>query len=131
MVNLCTRPASTALLLLLSLQMLVESPSGAAAERKHVAHSKSRNLQKKVDALMQETRRDCRRRIEMEHNTRCKLSNIAFDNCAMRCISTTCYDRFFAGDPLEDGEKGDRVPKYYDCVRKQPHIKHEAQMRMG
>ncbi|KAL2642030.1 hypothetical protein R1flu_009617 [Riccia fluitans] len=34
----------------------------------------------------------------------CRSSHIAKENCALRCVSTACYNTIYADDPLEDGE---------------------------
>ncbi|CAB4299550.1 unnamed protein product [Prunus armeniaca] len=35
----------------------------------------------------------------------CKSSLIAKENCALRCLSSTCYELVYESDPLEEGEK--------------------------
>ncbi|KDO46814.1 hypothetical protein CISIN_1g0331351mg, partial [Citrus sinensis] len=35
----------------------------------------------------------------------CKSSMIAKENCALRCLSPTCYEFVYESDPLEEGEK--------------------------
>ncbi|RXH93180.1 hypothetical protein DVH24_013756 [Malus domestica] len=35
----------------------------------------------------------------------CKSSLIAKENCALRCLSPTCYELIYESDPLEEGEK--------------------------
>ncbi|BBG97087.1 hypothetical protein Prudu_006101, partial [Prunus dulcis] len=35
----------------------------------------------------------------------CKASLIAKENCAVRCLSSTCYELVYESDPLEEGEK--------------------------
>uniref|UniRef100_A0A7I4BKC1 Uncharacterized protein n=1 Tax=Physcomitrium patens TaxID=3218 RepID=A0A7I4BKC1_PHYPA len=34
----------------------------------------------------------------------CKASEIDKENCALACISSTCYNSVYGGDPLEEGE---------------------------
>ncbi|KAL3685789.1 hypothetical protein R1sor_003811 [Riccia sorocarpa] len=34
----------------------------------------------------------------------CRTSQIARENCALRCVSTACYNTIYADDPLEEGE---------------------------
>ncbi|KMZ76216.1 hypothetical protein ZOSMA_105G00460 [Zostera marina] len=36
---------------------------------------------------------------------RCKSSMIEKENCALRCLSSQCYDYIYGGDPLEEGER--------------------------
>ncbi|XP_077244729.1 uncharacterized protein LOC143884812 isoform X2 [Tasmannia lanceolata] len=35
----------------------------------------------------------------------CKSSIIAKENCALQCLSHTCYGLIYESDPLEEGEK--------------------------
>ncbi|XP_038996019.1 uncharacterized protein LOC120120456, partial [Hibiscus syriacus] len=35
----------------------------------------------------------------------CKSSSIAKENCALKCLSPTCYELIYESDPLEEGEK--------------------------
>ncbi|GMY23622.1 Protein OS-9 [Fagus crenata] len=49
----------------------------------------------------------------------CKSSVIAKENCALRCLSTPCYDLIYAGDPLEEGEKDlIRSQEFKYCMHK-------------
>ncbi|XP_057531531.1 uncharacterized protein LOC130809758 isoform X1 [Amaranthus tricolor] len=35
----------------------------------------------------------------------CKVSMIAKENCALKCLSPRCYELVYGSDPLEEGEK--------------------------
>lgn len=35
----------------------------------------------------------------------CKSSVIAKENCALKCLSPSCYELIYESDPLEEGEK--------------------------
>ncbi|ONK55740.1 uncharacterized protein A4U43_C10F510 [Asparagus officinalis] len=50
---------------------------------------------------------------------RCKSSVIEKENCALRCLSPTCYSLVYESDPLEEGEKDYvRSNEYKFCMRK-------------
>ncbi|OAY44523.1 uncharacterized protein LOC110620519 [Manihot esculenta] len=49
----------------------------------------------------------------------CKSSMTAKENCALRCLSPTCYELIYEGDPLEEGEKDlGRSQEYKYCMYK-------------
>ncbi|XXG66732.1 hypothetical protein AAC387_Pa06g0251 [Persea americana] len=49
----------------------------------------------------------------------CKSSIIAKENCALRCLSPTCYELIYESDPLEEGEKDYiRGQEYKYCMHK-------------
>ncbi|KAE7999229.1 hypothetical protein FH972_003682 [Carpinus fangiana] len=49
----------------------------------------------------------------------CKSSMIAKENCALRCLSTPCYELIYASDPLEEGEKDlFRSQEFKFCMHK-------------
>ncbi|XP_028076444.1 uncharacterized protein LOC114278564 isoform X2 [Camellia sinensis] len=49
----------------------------------------------------------------------CKSSMIAKENCALRCLSPTCFELIYEGDPLEEGEKDYfRSQEYKYCMHK-------------
>jgi len=49
----------------------------------------------------------------------CKSSMIAKENCALRCLSPSCYELVYEGDPLEEGEKDVfRSQEYKYCMHK-------------
>ncbi|KAJ4721436.1 Protein OS-9 like [Melia azedarach] len=49
----------------------------------------------------------------------CKSSMIAKENCALRCLSPTCYELIYESDPLEEGEKDFvRSQEFKYCMHK-------------
>ncbi|KAL3739131.1 hypothetical protein ACJRO7_020519 [Eucalyptus globulus] len=49
----------------------------------------------------------------------CKSSMIAKENCALKCLSPTCYEIVYESDPLEEGEKDyTRGQEYKYCMHK-------------
>ncbi|MED6179487.1 hypothetical protein PIB30_001250 [Stylosanthes scabra] len=49
----------------------------------------------------------------------CKSSNIARENCALRCLSPACYELIYESDPLEEGEKDFiRGQEYKYCMHR-------------
>ncbi|KAJ9179822.1 hypothetical protein P3X46_008141 [Hevea brasiliensis] len=49
----------------------------------------------------------------------CKSSMTAKENCALRCLSPTCYELIYESDPLEEGEKDlVRSQEYKYCMYK-------------
>ncbi|OMP05805.1 hypothetical protein COLO4_08541 [Corchorus olitorius] len=49
----------------------------------------------------------------------CKSSSIAKENCALKCLSPTCYELIYESDPLEEGEKDFiRSQEYKYCMYK-------------
>ncbi|KAI5423140.1 hypothetical protein KIW84_046216, partial [Lathyrus oleraceus] len=49
----------------------------------------------------------------------CKSSMIARENCALRCLSPSCYELIYESDPLEEGEKDFiRSQEYKYCMHK-------------
>ncbi|KAH9771163.1 hypothetical protein KPL71_012610 [Citrus sinensis] len=49
----------------------------------------------------------------------CKSSMIAKENCALRCLSPTCYEFVYESDPLEEGEKDFvRSQEFKYCMHK-------------
>ncbi|KAH7288218.1 hypothetical protein KP509_31G017500 [Ceratopteris richardii] len=49
----------------------------------------------------------------------CKSSPIIKENCALRCISTACYEKIYGDDPLEEGEIDyKRGREFLHCVRR-------------
>ncbi|KAH8971636.1 hypothetical protein BDL97_02G154000 [Sphagnum fallax] len=48
----------------------------------------------------------------------CKASAIEKENCALRCLSPTCYESIYGADPLEEGEIDLHRGRYYKiCIR--------------
>ncbi|XP_028076443.1 uncharacterized protein LOC114278564 isoform X1 [Camellia sinensis] len=55
----------------------------------------------------------------------CKSSMIAKENCALRCLSPTCFELIYEGDPLEEGEKDYfRSQEYKYCMHNRTLCKH-------
>ena len=53
----------------------------------------------------------------------CQSSAIAAENCALRCMSGTCYGQIYADDPLEEGEIDTvRGRKFRNCVKKELRV---------
>ncbi|CAJ2664869.1 unnamed protein product [Trifolium pratense] len=51
--------------------------------------------------------------------SQCKTSMIARENCALRCLSPSCYELIYESDPLEEGEKDFiRSQEYKYCMHK-------------
>ncbi|GLT72951.1 hypothetical protein SLA2020_448430 [Shorea laevis] len=49
----------------------------------------------------------------------CKSSMTAKENCALRCLSTPCYELIYGSDPLEEGEKDlIRSQEFKFCMHK-------------
>ncbi|KAL5063043.1 hypothetical protein RYX36_024780 [Vicia faba] len=49
----------------------------------------------------------------------CKSSMITRENCALRCLSPSCYELIYESDPLEEGEKDFiRSQEYKYCMHK-------------
>ncbi|KAL5547179.1 hypothetical protein UlMin_006866 [Ulmus minor] len=55
----------------------------------------------------------------------CKSSVTARENCALRCLSSTCYELIYESDPLEEGEKDlVRGQEYKYCMHNIENINH-------
>uniref|UniRef100_A0A7N0UIP7 Uncharacterized protein n=1 Tax=Kalanchoe fedtschenkoi TaxID=63787 RepID=A0A7N0UIP7_KALFE len=49
----------------------------------------------------------------------CKASVIAKENCALKCLSPSCYELIYESDPLEEGEKDlVRGQEYKYCMHR-------------
>lgn len=49
----------------------------------------------------------------------CKSSMVAKENCALRCLSPSCYELIYESDPLEEGEKDYvRSQEYKYCMHR-------------
>ncbi|XP_047336273.1 uncharacterized protein LOC124939861 [Impatiens glandulifera] len=49
----------------------------------------------------------------------CKSSTIAKENCALKCLSPTCFELIYETDPLEEGEKDfARSAEYKYCMHR-------------
>ncbi|XP_024402039.1 uncharacterized protein [Physcomitrium patens] len=54
----------------------------------------------------------------------CKASEIDKENCALACISSTCYNSVYGGDPLEEGEIDLRRGRQFKaCIQGLPTLK--------
>ncbi|BBN12585.1 hypothetical protein MPTK1_5g21280 [Marchantia polymorpha subsp. ruderalis] len=50
----------------------------------------------------------------------CRSSQIAKENCALRCVSGGCYNTVYGEDPLEEGEVDIRRGREFrNCLRKE------------
>ena len=52
-----------------------------------------------------------------EFTTACaEYSDVAKQNCILRCISRKCYDEIYSFDPLEEGEIDQRITSFKGCL---------------
>lgn len=122
--------ATKALLLLVLLLLPPHVANGAVDDSargaweggppKRVSNS-NKNLHIVLENEMRDFRNDCLREIVSGRQGReCMQSEIAAENCAMRCVSTACYDSIYGADPLEEGEIDMlRGRDYRMCVRRE------------
>ncbi|KAG0563428.1 hypothetical protein KC19_8G030600 [Ceratodon purpureus] len=60
---------------------------------------------------------------------RCKASPIDKENCALSCVSPSCYESVYGNDPLEEGEVDLRRGRQFKaCIRGQK-LKNMAKVR--
>ncbi|KAG6582506.1 hypothetical protein SDJN03_22508, partial [Cucurbita argyrosperma subsp. sororia] len=73
-----------------------------------------------TDAETRQKKQDCYADIESGlWGWQCKSSATEKENCALRCLSPTCYDIVYGSDPLEEGEKDlARSQEYKYCIYK-------------
>lgn len=73
------------------------------------------NMPNRLDRIWQARKQNC------EQSTECRDIPAAESmNCINQCLSSACYEKVYASEPLEDGEidrKRDR--KFTDCVRQE------------
>ncbi|KAL3516681.1 hypothetical protein ACH5RR_023583 [Cinchona calisaya] len=69
---------------------------------------------------IRETKNQCYTDIESGlWGQHCKFSKIAKENCALNCLSPTCYQLIYESDPLEEGEKDyTRSQEYKYCMHR-------------
>ncbi|XP_024022261.1 uncharacterized protein LOC112091850 [Morus notabilis] len=100
MANQKARPPISALIirisLLLSLLLLLTAvPTAFAKSRRPI-----------TDLETRQKKNQCYADIESGlWGWQCKSSATAKENCALRCLSPTCYEIIYESDPLEEGEK--------------------------
>ncbi|XP_027185617.1 uncharacterized protein LOC113783624 isoform X1 [Coffea eugenioides] len=92
-----------------ALVFLLSSIDVAAKSRQPISESEIR-----------ERRNQCYADIESGlWGQQCKSSKIAKENCALNCLSPTCYQLVYESDPLEEGEKDYiRSQEYKYCMHK-------------
>ncbi|KAK6919841.1 Protein of unknown function DUF4787 [Dillenia turbinata] len=73
--------------------------SAAKSRRRPISIRMQRSKRRKTSATL--TSRDC------------KSSMTTKENCALRCLSPSCYELVYESDPLEEGEK--------DLIRRQEY----------
>lgn len=99
--------------------------SGASGAERGAPHARVANSNKNLHAVleneMRALREDCLREIVSGWRGKgCTASEIAAENCALRCVSEACYDSTYGGDPLEEGEIDLlRGRDYRMCVRRE------------
>ncbi|KAF6146214.1 hypothetical protein GIB67_011686 [Kingdonia uniflora] len=73
-----------------------------------------------TDVEIREKKHDCYADIESGlWGWQCKSSTTAKENCALRCLSPTCYELVYESDPLEEGEKDYvRSQEYKYCLHR-------------
>ncbi|XP_022147030.1 uncharacterized protein LOC111016066 [Momordica charantia] len=96
-------------LLILGFLFSQSSPTALAKSRRPV-----------TDAETKQKKQECYTDIESGlWGWNCKSSAIEKENCALRCLSPTCYDLVYGSDPLEEGEKDlARSQEYKYCIYK-------------
>ncbi|CAA6669512.1 unnamed protein product [Spirodela intermedia] len=77
--------------------------------------SLSLSLLSHSDAEIREKKNACYADIERW----CRSSTVSKENCALRCLSPTCYELVYGSDPLEEGEIDYiRGQEYKYCMHK-------------
>ncbi|KAA0049118.1 Protein OS-9 [Cucumis melo var. makuwa] len=73
-----------------------------------------------TDAETRQKKQECYADIESGlWGWQCRSSTTEKENCALRCLSPTCYDLVYGSDPLEEGEKDlARSQEYKYCIYK-------------
>ncbi|KAJ4847403.1 hypothetical protein Tsubulata_014686 [Turnera subulata] len=73
-----------------------------------------------TDTEISERKNECYADIESGlWGQQCKSSMTAKENCALRCLSSPCYELVYESDPLEEGEKDlIRSQEYKYCMYK-------------
>ncbi|XP_031258224.1 uncharacterized protein LOC116116258 [Pistacia vera] len=80
----------------------------------------AKSLRPITDSEIRQKKLECYANIESGlWGPKCKSSMIAKENCALRCLSPTCYELIYESDPLEEGEKDFvRGQEYKYCMHK-------------
>ncbi|CAA7406474.1 unnamed protein product [Spirodela intermedia] len=73
-----------------------------------------------TDAEIREKKNACYADIESGlWGWQCRSSTVSKENCALRCLSPTCYELVYGSDPLEEGEIDYiRGQEYKYCMHK-------------
>ncbi|XP_030470814.1 uncharacterized protein LOC115688986 [Syzygium oleosum] len=102
-------PGPLRLLLFLLLSSLLAAPAALAKSRFPIS-----------DNEIRQKKNECYADIESGlWGWQCKSSMIAKENCALKCLSPTCYEIVYESDPLEEGEKDfTRGQEYKYCMHK-------------
>ncbi|GAV78156.1 hypothetical protein CFOL_v3_21624 [Cephalotus follicularis] len=97
------------LLQLILLSSLFFAPSVIAKSRRPIS-----------DTEIRQKKNDCYADIESGlWGWQCKSSQIAKENCVLKCLSPPCYELIYENDPLEEGEKDFiRSQEYKYCMHK-------------
>ncbi|CAI9262316.1 unnamed protein product [Lactuca saligna] len=72
------------------------------------------------DTEVRQRKQNCYSDIELGYwGKQCKSSMVAKENCALKCLSPTCYELIYESDPLEEGEKDYvRSQEYKYCMHR-------------
>ncbi|XP_024988258.1 uncharacterized protein LOC112523053 [Cynara cardunculus var. scolymus] len=72
------------------------------------------------DIEIREKKQSCYADIELGYwGSECKSSMVAKENCALKCLSPTCYELIYESDPLEEGERDYvRSQEYKYCMHR-------------
>ncbi|KAK6918089.1 Protein of unknown function DUF4787 [Dillenia turbinata] len=92
----------------------------ASALATPLSAAKSRRRPISVDAEIKVKKDECYADIESGlWGWECKSSTTAKENCALQCLSPSCYELVYKSDPLEEGEKDlIRRQEYKYCMHK-------------
>ncbi|KAL8251871.1 hypothetical protein R6Q59_035564 [Mikania micrantha] len=72
------------------------------------------------DTEVREKKQNCYSEIELGYwGQKCKSSMVAKENCALKCLSPSCYELIYESDPLEEGERDYlRSQEYKYCMHR-------------
>ncbi|KAI3719280.1 hypothetical protein L6452_20175 [Arctium lappa] len=72
------------------------------------------------DTEIREKKQSCYTDIELGYwGSQCQTSMVAKENCALKCLSPTCYELIYESDPLEEGERDYvRSQEYKYCMHR-------------
>lgn len=86
-----------------------------------VANASVKSRNRHVGRFEEQARRkrsECTERVLAEQDPKCRESSIDRENCVLRCMEPTCYERIYGGDPLEEGEVDvERGSSYRKCQK--------------